>query len=118
MRSCCEKFKILVLLFGIFPGPFVSADIASLKISVESGVDQIFAGLQMAKVKTVDEAIEMLDSRFFEAGHFALVFHSQSIQPSSEKFPRVVLFGKDAKTMLGFNHRLGASRNLEVLQWR
>jgi hypothetical protein len=93
-------------------------DVLAQKVTVDATVEQLFTNLKLAKANNISEAIELLDPKFFEAGNYSLIFHSQSIQPSSETFPRIVLFGKNTKMLLGFNHRLGDVRSLEVLQWR
>ena len=87
-------------------------------ITHDTSADQLFLKIKKSGAKNVTEAINLFDSKFFKAGNFRLFFKSQSIQPSSRKFPRIVVSGKDSKLFIGFNHRLGEQRDLELVQFR
>ena len=108
MREVC----LFLTLLGI---PFYS--LATL-IEFDANVEDLFAVLKKEKVTNLIQAVNLLDKQFFDTNQYALFFNSRSIQPSSSKFPRVLLFGKNKKLRLGFNHHMGKKRNLDILQYR
>ncbi len=86
------------------------------RVTFDASVDQIYSVLKENKAKNVEEAVALFDSEFFKPGNYRLFFESQSIQPGSKEFPRVVLSGKNSKLFIGFNHKLGEPRDLEFIQ--
>jgi len=87
-------------------------------VTFDSNVESLYKTLKKEKVKNIVSAIKLFDNRFFEEGQYAVMFRSLSIQPSSYKNPRILLFGKDRKLRIGINHHIGEERNLEILQYR
>ena len=74
--------------------------------------------LKKGKVTNIISAVKLFDDEFFSDGQYAIFFRSQSIQPSSFQYPRILLFGKDRKLRVGVNHLMGNKRNLEIIQYR
>lgn len=89
-----------------------------LIVPFESTIDQLFTVLKKNNTENIETAIVTLNNNFFKIDNYSLIFNSTSPQASSPQSPRILLFGKDKKLRLGFNHRLGNDRNLEAIQWR
>lgn len=88
------------------------------KVKFDSSIEQFYSELQKAKVKNVESAIAILDDKFFNPNQYAVLFQTRSIQPSSLKYPRILLFGKNRELRIGINHNLGQKRNIDILQFR
>ncbi|MEM7645950.1 MAG: hypothetical protein AAF203_03480 [Pseudomonadota bacterium] len=73
--------------------------------------------LRVSRPTSIEEAVSLLDDQFFKKSQYALVFDSLSPQTSSPEAPRVLLFGKDKKLRLGFNHLKKDGRDLEVIHF-
>ena len=52
-------------------------------------------------LKSIDELLPLLPRTL--RSHFVLVYNSHSLQKASPLFPRVILYGEDAKLLLAFN---------------
>ena len=122
-----QKLGILVgtlsflFAFGIMrftnksmPRKPASFNIVPFDVSIEGYADFI----TNASITNLQDAVLALDEPFFDLPNYALVYESRSIQPSSLKFPRMILFGQDVKLGLAFNHRLGNDNTIEAIQWR
>lgn len=88
------------------------------EVTFDSNVENLYKILKKEKVTNIVSAINLFDNRFFDEGQYAVMFRSLSIQPSSYKNPRILLFGKGRKLRIGINHHIGEERNLEILQYR
>lgn len=113
-----EIFLILIYFTSWPAVTHAAPEIRTPLIAFDSNVDDVFFILKKRGVKNVVEAVDLFDPRFFGSGNYRLFFHSQSIQPGSKEFPRIVLSGKDSKLFIGFNHKLGEDRALELIQFR
>lgn len=88
------------------------------KVKFNASIEELYSEFQKAKVKNVESAIAILEDDFFKPNQYAVLFQTRSIQPSSLKYPRVLLFGKNRELRMGINHRLGRKRNIDILQFR
>lgn len=105
-------------MFSLFFIFLNSLALSQNSIPFDADLDSAFVTWQKEKVKNIEEAILLLEDNFFKSNQYALVFKSGSIQPGTTQNPRILLFGKNHLFRMGFNHRQGKERNLEILQWR
>jgi hypothetical protein len=87
-------------------------------VKFNSTVEDLYKVLKSKKVKDVISATKLFDDQFFAVRQYAVLFSSQSIQPSSYEHPRILLFGKDNEMRVGINHHIGKKRNLKIIQYR
>lgn len=107
-----KRFTLLAV--SIFTGLLVApgASIAEAKVS-----DDIRSQILDGKAQTLAEVLPLLPEALRES--FTLVHSSRSRLQTSARFPGVILFGSDAKTILAFNGH--ASQNgyssLDILEF-
>lgn len=81
-----------------------------------------YAGLRemirSRRIQTVEDLLAALPASF-RNGHFALIPRSGSAQASSPTEPRVLLFGEDARLIIGYRSaRTGTgAETLEIMEW-
>jgi len=109
------NFKIC-LIIALLPSFLYSAPSQEIPHGIK--VEKLFSILKENQVHSVKEAIQLFSEDFFEKENYALVFNSLSPQTSSADAPRILLFGKDRKIRMGFNHHKKTGQDLEVIQWR
>lgn len=88
------------------------------KIKTNDDLEAVYKKLIANQVRDVKEAASLFDDSFFEKEQYALIFDSLSPQTSSPDAPRVLLFGRNKKLRVGFNHHKKDGQDLEVIQWR
>ena len=69
-------------------------------------------------ISTIDQVLPHLPAEFLE--NYTLAYDSRSLHESSPDFPRVILFGNNAKLILTFNGSPDQRgyQNLEIMQFR
>ncbi len=91
---------------------------AASSISHDTNVDDLFQNLKKRKASTLLTAVQSLDQQFFRKENHILIFDSMSPQGSSNKSPRIVLFGKNKELRIGFSPHHQSGQNFDIIQWR
>ncbi|MBC7690505.1 MAG: hypothetical protein H7222_01940 [Methylotenera sp.] len=65
------------------------------------GFEQIQSWLDAGLVTSADELLEILPYQYRR--FYTLVYQSHSLQPATPRFPRIVLYGPDARFILTFS---------------
>ncbi len=80
--------------------------------------EQLRAQIEQEKLYRVEQVLARLPDDLLR--NFTMVYGSRSLQDSSLRAPRVLLFGRDAKLVITFNGEPEQKRfdELELLQWR
>lgn len=97
------KLLVLLLLFvcAILTHTHLEAAAETCKsITAPLTFEKIETALEECKIKTIEELLSLLPPDF--RSRFVLVHASRSLQGASARFPRVIMFGLDAKLILAF----------------
>ena len=104
-RRC--EICLLAASMLVFPSPGLAFDYEDLVELVKT-----------RQITTIEQLLPALPAEFL--GNYTLVHHSRSLHGASPDFPRVILFGRNAKLILTFNGSPHQSRftDLEVMHFR
>ncbi len=107
-------FKLILLIILLSATSLANEN----KLKLNQTVDNLIQIIEKDKIKTVEEALHVISDDFFSFNNYQLFFKSYSPQPASEIYPRVILFGEKDHLRIGFNHKMGDEKDLEIMQWR
>jgi hypothetical protein len=90
----------------------------SERLSWSASFEDLQDKITRCQIQSIDDLLPLLSPEHLS--HYVLMHHSQSLQGASEKAPRAILYGKDAKLVLSWNGRPDQDRYnyIEVLAYR
>ncbi len=111
-------FQLLVLLISSTSLAQQYRYESSIDHDDQINIDLFKNNIEVSGANTVDEALGLIPSEFFE--NYVLVYRSRSLQDSSFEYPRAIVFGKSARFIMSFNgHESQKGYNsIEAIQFR
>ncbi len=107
------KIMLSILILG-----FSFNSYSKTVLEINDSVDDLIYIIKKNNINSIEQALASISDDFFNYNNYVLKFKSHSPQPASEKFPRIILFGENDHLRIGFNHRMGEDKDLEIIQWR
>jgi len=83
----------------------------------DGNVKQLQNMIKEKSIKTFDQAIDLFSEDYFSPTNYRVFYISGSPQGATETQPRIILFGKESKLRIGFNHRISQKKSIELLEY-